>query len=325
MKFLKVLGIIIGIFVVLLAAAAIYLKGFLPDTGDPQDIKVEITPERVERGKYLANHVTLCIDCHSERDWTIFAGPMIPGIIGGGGERFPREFGFPGTFVSKNITPHHLGDWSDGELLRAITTGVNKKGEALFPIMGYQRFGKMDKEDIYSIIAYVRSLPSVNKENPASEADFPVNFLINTMPEAAQFTQMPDKNDKVKYGEYVANAAGCIECHSQNEKGQRIEGTEYGGGFEFMQPTGVARSANITPDKETGIGTWTEEMFVNRFKVYADSSYVPRKLNPGEVNTPMPWMMYAGMETGDLEALFAYLQTVKPIKNKVVHFEKPKL
>ena len=59
MKFLKVLGIIIGIFVVLLAAAAIYLKGFLPDTGDPQDIKVEITPERVERGKYLANHVTL--------------------------------------------------------------------------------------------------------------------------------------------------------------------------------------------------------------------------------------------------------------------------
>jgi hypothetical protein len=325
MKFLKVLGILLGIIILVIAGIAVYLKTFLPDTGKPEDIKIEITPARLERGEYLANHVAVCIDCHSSRDWTLYAGPIVPGSTGIGGERFPREFGFPGTFIAKNITPYHLGDWTDGEILRAVTTGVNKQGKALFPIMGYLRFGKMDKEDIYSIIAYIRSLETKKSENPESEADFPVNFLLNTMPEPASFTKIPDQGDKIKYGEYMINAAGCVECHSKADKGKLIPGTEFGGGFEFNQPTGVARSANITPDKETGIGTWTSDMFVSRFKEYADSSYVPQKMQPGEVNTPMPWLMYAGMKTGDLEAIFAYLQTVKPITNKVVKFEKRKL
>jgi cytochrome c553 len=325
MKFIKILGILVGIIVLVVAGIAIYLKAFLPDTGDPQDIKVELTQARIERGNYLANHVAVCIDCHSTRDWSTYSGPLVPGSIGIGGERFPREFGFPGTFIAKNITPYHLGNWTDGEILRAITTGVNKDGKALFPIMGYRRFGKMDKEDIYSIIAYIRSLAPIKSENPESEVDFPVNFLLNTMPEPASFTAMPDPSDKVKYGGYLVNAAGCVECHSKADKGELIPGTEFGGGFEFNQPAGVARSANITPDKETGIGTWTSDMFVSRFKQYTDSSYVPAKVPAREVNTPMPWLMYAGMKTGDLEAIFAYLQTVKPIKNAVVKFEKRKL
>jgi cytochrome c553 len=325
MKFLKVLGVIVGIIILIVAGIAIYLKTFLPDTGKPEDIRIEITQARLERGKYLANNVAVCIDCHSTRDWSLYSGPIVPASTGNGGERFPREFGFPGTFIAKNITPYHLGNWTDGEILRAITTGVNKNGKALFPIMGYLRFGKMDKEDIYSIIAYIRSLAPIKSENPESEADFPVNFLLNTMPEPAHFTKIPDAGDKVKYGQYMINVAGCVVCHSKAEKGKLIPGTEFGGGFEFPLPSGIARSANITSDKETGIGTWTSEMFVSRFKQYTDSNYVPQKMQPGEVNTPMPWMMYAGMKTGDLQAIFAYLQTVKPIKNKVVKFEKGKL
>lgn len=325
MKLLKILGIVLLLLVVLIAGASVYLKSFLPNTGDAPDIKVETTPERLARSEYLANHVTICIDCHSTRDWSLYAGPVTSDDLGGGGEVFSREFGFPGVFYSKNITPHHLGNWTDGELLRAITSGVNKDGEALFPLMGYKRFGKMDQEDIYSIIAYIRSLKPVKTEIPEREVDFPVSFLLNTMPTPAKFTTRPQENDQINYGAYLVNAAGCVECHSKTDKGQIIPGTEFGGGFEFNQPAGIARSANISPDKETGIGTWTSEMFVGRFKMYTDSSYTPSKLAPDEVNTPMPWVMYSGMKQSDLEAIFAFLQTVKPQKNKIIKFEKRKI
>jgi hypothetical protein len=93
------------------------------------------------------------------------------------------------------------------------------------------------------------------------------------------------------------------------------------GGFEFQMPTGgIVRSTNITQDKETGIGNWSEEDFVSRFKAYADSSYVPNKIGKGTFNTVMPWMMYGKMEPEDLKAIFAYLKTIKPIKNNVVKF-----
>ena len=98
---------------------------------------------------------------------------------------------------------------------------------------------------------------------------------------------------------------------------------ELAGGFEFPLPVGVlTRSANITPDKETGIGNFTEEMFVNKFKYYGDSSYKDVQVTTGAFNTVMPWKMYGKMKESDLKAIFAYLQTVKPIRNSVVKFEK---
>ncbi|HEY5919236.1 MAG TPA: cytochrome C, partial [Chryseolinea sp.] len=95
----------------------------------------------------------------------------------------------------------------------------------------------------------------------------------------------------------------------------------FGGGREFGFPDGSrVSSANITPDKETGIGNWTREQFVARFKMYTDSSYVLPSVGPGEFNTIMPWTMYAGMTEEDLSAIFAYLQTVAPISNQVTKF-----
>ena len=87
-----------------------------------------------------------------------------------------------------------------------------------------------------------------------------------------------------------------------------------------MPGGGVVRSANITPDAETGIAKWTEEMFVNRFKSYTDSTYKPADIKPGEFNTVMPWTMYGNMKTEDLKAIYAYLRTVKPVKNEVEKF-----
>jgi mono/diheme cytochrome c family protein len=321
-KALKLIGKIFAGLLIVIAAAMIYVKTALPNTGPAPEIKIERTAARIERGKYLANNVTVCMDCHSSRDWSRYAGPMATGGFGAGGEKFTKDMGFPGNFFAPNITPYGLGDWTDGEIFRAVTTGVNKEGKALFPVMAYHRFGQMDQEDVYSIIAYIRELPSVKKDIPESEADFPVNFIINTMPKEANFTTLPAETDQVAYGKYLANATGCVDCHSRTDKGAVIPGTEYGGGMEFAGPGGIVRSPNITMHKQTGIGNWTQEAFVSRFKAYADSGYVSPKLQTGELNTPMPWTMYAGMKEKDLAAIFAYLSSVKPIENQVVRIEK---
>lgn len=321
MKALKVIGIILVVIVVGVIGAGTYVKTALPNTGPAPDLKIEATAQRVERGRYLANHVAVCMDCHSTRNWQLYAGPMVAGNTGGGGETFNKQMGFPGNFYAPNITPYALGNWTDGELFRAITTGVNKNGRALFPVMAYHRFGRMDKDDIYSIIAYLRTLPPVKKDVPVSEADFPVNFIINTMPRPAAFTSLPPETDRIKYGEYLINASGCVDCHSKTDKGKVIAGTEFGGGMEFKQPAGIMRAPNITFD-ETGLANWTREAFVQRFKRYEDSSYVPATMGPGDINTPMPWMMFAGMKSSDLEAIYDYLKSLKPIKNEVKRFDK---
>lgn len=321
MKTLKIAGKIFAGLIALCACAMTYVKVALPNTGPAPEITIERTDARIERGKYLANHVTVCMDCHSTRDWTRYAGPMSADGLGAGGEAFTQEMGFPGKFFAPNITPYALSGWTDGELFRAVTTGVNKNGKALFPVMAFHRFGQMDKEDIFSIIAYIRQLPAIKKDVPPSEPDFPVNFIINTMPAPASFTQIPAQADKVAYGQYLVNATGCVDCHSKTDKGSVIAGTEFGGGMEFKGPNGVVRSPNITMHKATGIGSWTKDAFIARFKAYADSGYVPPLMPAGEPNTPMPWTMYAGMKKQDLEAIFTYLGSVKVINNQVVRKE----
>ncbi len=129
-----------------LAILLFYIKTMLPSVGEPPELKVSMASENIVRGQYLANHVTVCIDCHSTRDWSKFAGPPIIGTEGKGGEVFDQSLGFPGKYVANNITPYHLKDWTDGEIFRAITTGVSKDGRALFPIMPYHNFGLLIKK-----------------------------------------------------------------------------------------------------------------------------------------------------------------------------------
>ncbi len=321
MKILKYVGIFILVVLLGLGGLVTYVSVALPNLADAPELKIDYTPERIERGKYLANTVTVCMDCHSTRDWSKFSGPLIPGTLGKGGDRFDESLGFPGVFYPKNITPAGISRYTDGELFRVITTGVTKEGRAMFPLMPYLYYGRMDQEDIYSIIAYVRSIPSIDNPVPDSKANFPVNIIMNTMPQPAQHQARPDKSDILAYGAYMTNASGCVECHTQIDKGVIIKEVSFAGGREFGFPDGsVLRSSNLTSDKQTGIGQWTEEMFVQKFKVYADSSYVPPQVGPGEFNSIMPWTMYGQMETDDLKAIYAYLKTVAPISNKVVKF-----
>jgi mono/diheme cytochrome c family protein len=320
MKALKRITILIGIVALLVIAAGTYVKTALPNIGHAPDITISSNTAGIENGRYLANHVTVCMDCHSSRNWTQFAGPIIPGTLGGGGEVFNQEMGFPGSYHAANITPYGIGNWTDGEIFRAVTTGVDKDGNALFPIMAAHRFGKMDKEDIYDIITYIRTLQPIKKIIPQSTSDFPVNFIINTMPKEAEFQQKPSQSNRVRYGGYLVNAAGCVDCHSQTDKGAVIEGTEFGGGMAFNQPAGVLRSPNITFDKASGIGNWTQDTFTAKFASYANPSYQPQNVGKAEMNTVMPWTMYGGMTKDDLEAIYAYLQSVKKIVNTVERF-----
>jgi hypothetical protein len=323
-KFLQILGFIVLLLVVLVAAALTYVKTMLPNIGAAEEITVELTPERIERGRYLANTVTVCMDCHSTRDWSKFSGPITPGTLGQGGDRFDQSVGMPGVFYAKNITPTGIGRYTDGELFRVITTGVNKEGKAMFPLMPFLYYGKMDREDIYSIIAYIRTLEPIAHAVAESVPDFPMNFIINTLPQMAAPQPRPDPSDQLAYGAYLVNASGCVECHTQVEKGQIIKSLAFSGGREFMFPDGgIVRSSNISSDPKTGIGRWTERQFVARFKNFADSAYTPPTVGVGEYNTIMPWTMYGGMKEEDLMSIFTFLQTVEPIANKVTLFSPP--
>ena len=317
-KLFIIIAIILLVGVISLAG---YMKFILPDVGDSPALKVNITPERIEHGEYLANHITACMDCHSSRNWTTFSGPISPGTLGKGGEYFGPELGFPGKFYSKNITPLNLKDWTDGEIFRTITTGVDREGKALFPVMPYLSYGKMDKEDIYDIIAYLRSIPSIENKTPISKADFPMNFIINTLPAKSNLTKRPEKTDTISYGAYLVNAAACMDCHTQVSNGQIIQDLAFSGGREFAIPHGTSRSANITPDTNTGIGSWTEDAFVQRFKAYTDPAILAN-IDPAEFNSIMPWTMFGGMDSTDLKSIYAYLMTLKPIENRVERFTK---
>lgn len=324
-KVFKYLGYALILVVVVIAGALTYVKVALPNVGQAEEIKIEYTPERIERGKYLATSVTVCVDCHSKRDWSRFSGPLTPGTLGQGGERFDQSVGMPGVFISKNITPHGIARYTDGELYRVITTGVTKEGKAMFPLMPYPYYARMDREDIYSIIAYVRSIAPIENKVEDSQPDFPMNFIINTIPQAAAPQTRPDKSDQLAYGSYLVNAASCAECHTQVDKGRIKPELIFAGGREFLFPDGsTVRSSNITPDQETGLGKWTEEMFIQKFKHYTDSTHISETIKPGEFNSIMPWTMYGTMENSDLAAIFAYLKSVKPLTNKVVRFSPAK-
>ncbi|MDY0083147.1 MAG: hypothetical protein RBR74_08195 [Ignavibacteriaceae bacterium] len=320
-KLIKTGAIIIGGLVVLIVFGSVYFTLTYPQNVPVINEKVVATPERIERGRYLANSVAVCIDCHSSRDFTKYSGPVKPGTEGMGGEIFGEEIGLPGTIPARNITPAALGDWSDGEIIRALTSGLNKDGESLFPIMPYENYHKMSEEDLLSIVAYIRTLKPIKNEVSEKQLDFPLNYIEKTMPlEVYKPLNAPDKSDMKAYGKYLVTIGACIHCHTQTEDGKMVAGMEYAGGYEVKLPFGTIRSANITPDIETGIGSWTKEEFIQRFKSMASDQAKNIEVKPGEFNTIMPWTLFANMTEDDLGSIYEYLHSIKPVKNTVVRF-----
>ena len=314
----KIAGIVIVILLVGLGSFAAYLKFGYPKVGEAPQINIHSTPQLVERGEYLALYVAACLDCHSTRDWNYFSGPLKPGTEGKGGEEFLSK---DGDFFARNITPAGIGNWTDGEIYRAITCGVSKNGAPILPVMPYANYGKMDLEDVKAIIAYLRTLKPIKNTVPPSVPDFFKNLILRTIPKPSQPQECPPKSDQLAYGKYIFTIAACDGCHTPQEKGKALIGMELAGGVAFPLPEGgTVHSANISPDKETGIGSLTKEDFIRKFKYYSAPEQAKAPVQKGSYNTVMPWTMFAHMTEEDLGALYTYLQSVPPVKNEVEQF-----
>lgn len=318
---LRVVLWIVTVIAVVVLGGLVYLGFAYPKKQDPPDIAVEATPELVARGDYLFNHLAACVVCHTPHEPSLSGAQIDPGRIGEGGEPFP--LGSAGTLYSKNITPAALGEWTDGEVVRALRDGVSRQGSAIFPLMPYFNYRQLSERDIQALVAYIRTLPPRASEVPDRELGFPLSLIVRTMPSpAGPYPDEPARSNTVEYGRYLVTAASCGDCHSPSDRGQPIAGREFSGGNDF--PTGdgwVARTANITPDSTTGIGAWTRERFVGAFKSRMPGPAGPRPPQAGERRSPMPWISYSGMSEEDLGAIYDYLRTVEPVRNEVVRFE----
>lgn len=313
----------------LVAGALIVAVNLMPRQRPPPDLQVEITPELLERGTYLVDHVLLCNDCHSERDWTIYGGPPKP-PLGAGRECMTRQTetigvrvsegqgNFPGVLCIRNITPDPesgIGNWTDGELSRAIREGVDHEGSGLFPIMPYFIYRTISDADVEAVIAYMRNLDPVKAERPERDIDFPMSTLIDIFPEPLDGpVPHPDPNDSIATGEYLATIARCGFCHtprkSQGKEG--IPGKEFSGGVPFVLGARETPSRNLTPDA-TGIGPWSKPAFIARFRGFGDRHSV----GTVEENTLMDWAAYAGMTDRDLGAIYDYLRSLPPVPTTV--------
>jgi mono/diheme cytochrome c family protein len=186
--------------------------------------------------------------------------------------------------------------------------------------MPYPHYSKMSKEDIYAVVAYLRTLKPIEGTVPPRKFFIPASMFGPLPSGNIEQNKIPDPADKVKYGEYITNAAACADCHTPMGPQGPDFSKVFSGGFVFDLPIMKVAVANITPDSATGIGSWTEEMFVAKFKNNASDEVT--NLKPGRQNTIMPWYMYGKMKEEDLKAIYAYLRTVKSISNKVEKYPK---
>ncbi|MFN3326303.1 MAG: c-type cytochrome [Bryobacteraceae bacterium] len=306
--------------VVLLAAAGFsYLYFRKPAMAAPLDIQVELTPERIARGKYLFEVVANCDVCHSEHDFTRFGAPIVVSGRGKGGP-FPED-DLPGKVYAPNITPDPetgIGNWTDGEKIRAIREGVSRDGRALFPLMPYPAFRHMSDEDVYAIVAYLNTLPPVRNPVPTTELDFPVWMLIKGEPRpVGRAVPPPDRSKKQLYGEYLVTLAECEVCHTPGEGPSMDLSKRFAGGRRFGFQGMEVYSANISPDPETGIGKWSKQRFMDRIKWYRTYVETGSPDAGPEKFTVMPWLHFSQMEDEDLEAIYTYLQSRTPVHNRV--------
>ena len=144
--------------------------------------------------------------------------------------------------------------------------------------------------------------------------------------------------DPVNRGKYLVSIAGCNDCHTpkiMTQRGPAFDTTRSLSGHPanstlppitksdwilmapditaFVGPWGISYAANLTSDSATGIGSWPESNFINAIRTGKHLG------NPNERNIlpPMPWEVVAMMTDEDLKAVYAYLQSLPPINNKV--------
>lgn len=314
----KILLFAIGTIMLILLIFVVFINfSWKKDYSDkyPVNASLSISADSasIARGKYLVYGPAHCAHCHApfEKLAEVEQGIEVP-LTGGWGLEIP-----PGKFNAPNITTDPetgIGNRSDGELYRMLRHNVRPNGMASIDFMP---FINMSEEDIYSIIAYLRSTDPVKSELLNTEFTFLGKTIMSLgviqpgVPDQPVPTSM-EKEATVEYGRYLAYAvANCRGCHTNRDMntGEYI-GTNYSGGLVFADNLSNGWkfvTPNLTNDPETGIiYKWSEEEFITRMKGGRIYEY-----------SPMPWAAFASMDTTDLKAIYRYLKSIDPVGNDV--------
>lgn len=238
----------------------------------------------IERGRYLVHRVSLCVECHGED----LGGKVVTDTP------LTRLWG-------TNLTKGRGGvgaTYTDADLVRAMTHGVKKDGRSVI-FMPSQDY-KFTAADLSALIAYIRSVPPVDRETPRPEFGFLARALgvANLFPllsaefidhDRVAFVPVADRSEAAKAGDYLISTAGCRGCHGKQLTGEG----------------GMPDAANLTP---VGIGAWTEADFKTAMRE-------GRRPNGTMLLPAMP-RAYQVMPDEELSKIFAYLKTLPPSGTK---------
>jgi mono/diheme cytochrome c family protein len=300
--------------VVIVAGIAMYINfsGIPKYEARKINLKVEVTQARVERGRDLA--MTMCRMCHYNQTTKTLSGTRLLDM--------PPEFG---KAFSKNITQHPtqgIGKWSDGDIAWLLRTGIHPHTGAYVPPWMI-KLPNMADEDLYSIIAWLRSddplLAATDQDNTQSEPSFMAKALCYVAFKPFEYPTKPiaypDTTNTVAYGRYIVTAVhDCYGCHlSDFANYNQLEPEKSvgfcGGGMAMPDANGLAQmSANITPDKETGIGKWTRDEFIKTLKTGVRPDGKPLRYPMTRMHT---------MSDHAAGCIYDYLRTIPTISQKV--------
>jgi mono/diheme cytochrome c family protein len=312
-RLLKILGLVLGAVVLLAGGFALYvaIDGIPRYPVEKIDLHVEATPARLERGKKLAT--LLCAGCH--------LNPTTRQLTGKHMSDAPPQFG---VIYSPNITRHPtkgIGSWTDGELAYLLRTGVKRDGRYAPPWMS--KLPHLSDEDLASIIVFLRSddplvAPADVDPPGVPQPSFLTKVLCHTvfrkLPYPSRPIVAPPISDRVAHGRYLAVALDCDGCHSADFATRNITEPEksvgfFGGGNTLRDLRGLPiRSANLTPDEETGIGRWSEENFRRALQ---------DGFRPDGSPLRYPMVPLPELSTEETGAIYAFFRTVPKIRNSV--------
>lgn len=206
----------------------------------------------IAKGKYLAIAAD-CGACHTTPDQ---GAPMAGGYI----------ISSPlGNIIASNITPSKIagiGDYTEQDFAKAVREGINKQGQHLYPAMPYTSYAKITDEDMHALYAYFMHGVKADDHQPAkTDLPFPFNIrasmaLWNLLfAENKVFIPSKDKSEQINRGDYLVNAlAHCDTCHTPRNALMGQDNSHALGGGSL----GSWYAPNITPDKQAGIGNWSD-------------------------------------------------------------------
>ena len=267
--------------------------------------------ELVARGQYIFAVAGGCA-CHTVPKETQHSG----------GRAFPIPFG---TVYSTNITQDKetgLGAWTDQQIVDAMIKGIRRDGSRILPVMPYEKYSGMAQEDLKALVAYLRTLKPVKRPTPELKTWVPFMRNLGTfayLKVFGRFHNSPPQPPKagVERGRYlVEHVAVCGDCHTpRNFLGVPKRSLYMAGVSQDKGPLGEA-VPNITPDPESGIGSWKREEI-------ADLLISATKPDFDNVQGLMYEVIqgtsggYKDMRKEDALALADYLKTIPAIKNKI--------